>query len=190
MEDDFVYHGSLWVLCRFQSTSPVWRTTPRDISRGTGENQFQSTSPVWRTTHKELPHLVKNIISIHVPRVEDDQSNSGKGTFGVYFNPRPPCGGRQLYNKLNGREKVFQSTSPVWRTTTLTVSDLSSPTNFNPRPPCGGRPLEFNAIEHDKIISIHVPRVEDDIDICVLDVLKLRFQSTSPVWRTTVRCFI
>ena len=57
--------------------------------------------------------------------------------------------------------------------------------DFNPRPPCGGRPAAISAGVISLAISIHVPRVEDDLDICTLCMLKLGFQSTSPVWRTT-----
>ena len=57
-------------------------------------------------------------ISIHVPRVEDDMRNTDTGDVRV----------------------VFQSTSPVWRTTIVRKKSRES------------RP-----------ISIHVPRVEDDL---------------------------
>ena len=57
--------------------------------------------------------------------------------------------------------------------------------DFNPRPPCGGRLRISAAASEYHRISIHVPRVEDDIDICPMCVLKFGFQSTSPVWRTT-----
>ena len=33
---------------------------------------FQSTSPVWRTTALAIPGAPSRMISIHVPRVEDD----------------------------------------------------------------------------------------------------------------------
>ena len=60
------------------------------------------------------------------------------------------------------RERLFQSTSPVWRTTF----------------PFG---LTGDLIK----ISIHVPRVEDDtLEVDDLDDA-VEFQSTSPVWRTT-----
>ena len=35
-------------------------------------------------------------------------------------------------------------------------------------------------------ISIHVPRVEDDSESKYEKIYRLAFQSTSPVWRTTV----
>ena len=37
----------------------------------------------------------------------------------------------------------------------------------------------------NKSISIHVPRVEDDKPYSLLNQFILIFQSTSPVWRTT-----
>ena len=118
--------------------------------------------------------------------MEDDNTLSRRDKANFYFNPRPPCGGRQSgawrYRRLSnfnprppcgGRRTtdgsgtlwgvLFQSTSPVWRTTRYAEHIISIP----------------------RRISIHVPRVEDD-DICTLRVLKLgKFQSTSPVWRTT-----
>ena len=81
-------------------------------------------------------------ISIHVPRVEDDLKN----TLCISFQ----C--------------TFQSTSPVWRTTSLTKSGTCV-----------------------RIISIHVPRVEDDWVIQTIYIIPRLFQSTSPVWRTTLR---
>ena len=62
------------------------------------------------------------------------------GCQAFYFNPRPPCGGRRS-------------------SSTRKMQGL----NFNPRPPCGGRPREYQNLRHRAIISIHVPRVEDDL---------------------------
>ena len=57
---------------KFQSTSPVWRTTSVALSSHEYK-PFQSTSPVWRTTRAVVHILAKIGISIHVPRVEDDK---------------------------------------------------------------------------------------------------------------------
>ena len=171
--------------------------------------KFQSTSPVWRTTsYAGIEDFTKVEISIHVPRVEDDFVKCGARANYVDFNPRPPCGGRRRQavprnsrrvisihvprvedDWANGHKprqpKAFQSTSPVWRTTTRTGKTKQCTLNFNPRPPCGGRRLssptrtetesfqstspvwrtpyagieDFTKVE----ISIHVPRVEDDV---------------------------
>ena len=104
-------------------------------------------------------------ISIHVPRVEDDEAVT---------SPAEDDG-------------EFQSTSPVWRTTRILRRDgylcvisihvprveddswicesIVAAVDFNPRPPCGGRPELLPQTEEKILISIHVPRVEDDGDI-------------------------
>ena len=78
-------------------------------------------------------------ISIHVPRVEDDFHNFKLLSAVLYFNPRPPCGGRLFLLSVQSSFFLFQSTSPVWRTTSIMIVSLIY-----------------------QIISIHVPRVEDD----------------------------
>ena len=173
--------------CRslFQSTSPVWRTTKAIAARERLEcisihvprveddsvlttsyivrGIFQSTSPVWRTTEMFITlHGLNAEISIHVPRVEDDMMINTTGCEQAHFNPRPPCGGRPVDGELMPNLSLFQSTSPVWRTTSP-FFQLSKPREyFNPRPPCGGR-LVFLILDYIAVlISIHVPRVEDD----------------------------
>ena len=56
---------------------------------------FQSTSSVWRTTALSASSMIASL----------------------YFNPRPPCGGRPVTATLGMAGFLFQSTSSVWRTT-------------------------------------------------------------------------
>ena len=56
--------------------------------------RFQSTSSVWRTTGDGNPLRAVEGISIHVLRVEDDNQGFPVDFVDLYFNPRPPCGGR------------------------------------------------------------------------------------------------
>ena len=145
---------------------------------------FQSTSPVWRTTFLIRSPVKPKRISIHVPRVEDDRVPACTTNSPRYFNPRPPCGGRLAISESIEYFALFQSTSPVWRTTTMTVNTAGmimisihvprveddnyffvyvlTVQYFNPRPPCGGR----------------LTRAVDNY-------AGIEFQSTSPVWRTT-----
>ena len=148
------------------------------------------------------------VISIHVPRVEDDCNCSSVCPLFVDFNPRPPCGGRLIFHEKFRAAQEFQSTSPVWRTTENGRDNIIAMANFNPRPPCGGRPcLMTDTRMLSERISIHVPRVEDDtypqnqsVDTSnfnprppcggrhgtsSLTGRVSKFQSTSPVWRTT-----
>ena len=149
---------------KFQSTSPVWRTTYCDkkpftvfsisihVPRVEDDlhlflqqvflQVFQSTSPVWRTTYASVRSDAKVKISIHVPRVEDDGTRCKIGDTGTI---------------------IFQSTSPVWRTTTKEKTINGYENNFNPRPPCGGRHGRVYVLAQSEMISIHVPRVEDDV---------------------------
>ena len=80
------------------------------------------------------------LISIHVPRVEDDDGRPSKTQLEMYFNPRPPCGGRL---KL----MVFQ----------IVFSDISI---HVPRVEDDHMDSNLGGITN---ISIHVPRVEDDL---------------------------
>ena len=190
----------------FQSTSPVWRTTD-EAARFAKICEFQSTSPVWRTTTVNPDSGYEGLISIHVPRVEDDAISAflGKSWEISIHVPRVEddivehwsCGGRC----------GFQSTSPVWRTTknrykakldeiisihvprveddgSVEVTNTTQ-INFNPRPPCGGRRREIAEEKARVAISIHVPRVEDDSRRSWRKSTLRQFQSTSPVWRTT-----
>ena len=123
-------------------------------------------------------------ISIHVPRVEDDRYSHREFDIVVYFNPRPPCGGRRRPDAAVAGWKIISIHVPR-------VED-------DQKRHCPSKAKE---------ISIHVPRVEDDLAVAKLDarwsyfnprppcggrpdydsgaVYSTVFQSTSPVWRTT-----
>ena len=141
---------------------------------------------MWRTTCLEDVCEAVGRISIHVPRVEDDffvldfsrVSSTFQSTSPVwrttedcrdyskgfsYFNPRPPCGGRRACWDAETALCRFQSTSPVWRTTVIVHVSKTNIFNFNPRPPCGGRHFALKYPIKITTISIHVPRVEDDL---------------------------
>ncbi len=56
----------------------------------------------------------------------------------------------------------FQSTFPVWGTTSLITSYSTPSIDFNPRSPCGERLGRWTRYTATKKISIHVPRVGND----------------------------
>ena len=106
----------------FQSTSPVWRTTLQNIRQQTRlrisihvprvEDDLQwAAHPLLKPISIHVPRVeddhgrthceILSSISIHVPRVEDDKKLRAFVIRTLYFNPRPPCGGRpQIKNKL------------------------------------------------------------------------------------------
>ena len=57
------------------------------------------------------------VISIHAPRVGRDRCWSARTSRPRHFNPRAPCGARQLKRDLIHVAKRFQSTRPVWGAT-------------------------------------------------------------------------
>ena len=135
--------------------------------------------------------------------MEDDQLSSVRDFAPVYFNPRPPGGGRQRRRATADAKHRFQSTSPGWRTTAMDFTTENP--YFNPRPPGGGRQCDspmfsypfqstspgwrttrlFSNCRSRESISIHVPRVEDDTVLEWMSSSNVKFQSTSPGWRTT-----
>ena len=59
------------------------------------EMNFNPRPPCGGRHCKSKLHRRKQIISIHVPRVEDDTARPRSRVVCRNFNPRPPCGGRQ-----------------------------------------------------------------------------------------------
>ena len=101
---------------------------------------FHSTLPVWGATPMQIPLPVRPID----------------------FNPRSPCGERQLPALQRGTDG-----------------------HFNPRSPCGER--HFNDVYSVLLddISIHAPRVGSDLTNGVSAMSTPLFQSTLPVWGAT-----
>ena len=88
---------------QFQSTHPVWGATWKRIPVAPGHLRFQSTHPVWGATLPDRPSPHTGKISIHAPRVGcDPTADPVPPGFGD-FNPRTPCGVRQVYRQRNGR---------------------------------------------------------------------------------------
>ena len=123
----------------FQSTRPVWGATLVSSLHNT-RRTFQSTRPVWGATSLVSPLHIDKEVSIHAPRVGRDLGYQSFYSFSAFqstrpmrgatdyaftrwtqtrcFNPRAPCGARQLMDMVQEMD-----------------------TGFNPRAPCGARPL-------------------------------------------------
>ena len=147
---------------------------------------FQSTPSVGRATTMFRKSLRKPSISIHALRGEGDEvsfhfermslkfqstPSVGRATIKwqqrkslhLYFNPRPPWGGRLHWNLMSFYYLRFQSTPSVGRATGADGKNRRISRHFNPRPPWGGRPsagIEF--VESKYLISIHALRGEGD----------------------------
>ena len=65
--------------------------------------------------------------------------DNGSGIDDAHFNPRPPCGERQVVEDLQRRWIKFQSAPSAWRATSINLRPETAMYDFNPRPPRGGR---------------------------------------------------
>ena len=125
----------------FQSTPPVWGATRGSHPRASYTSRFQSTPPVWGATGGDTRPVQTHVFQSTPPVWgATEETVSTFKEFDINFNPRPPCGGRQVCNQ-HGRHDCY----------------------FNPRPPCGGRRAVTSQIVGHIHISIHAPRVGGDV---------------------------
>ena len=211
----------------FQSTPSVWRET-RDPDPIFLQRLFQSTPSVWRETSFAAVISLARQISIHSLRVEGDTLLSGflypvcisihslrvegdskkwlTRQSSNYFNPLPPCGGRQSICGKSYRIFVFQSTPSVWRETIdfttfkglYGISIHSLRVEGDPLAPilfgCFQISIHSLRVEGD-ILCIQIPPVQSDFNplppcggrrfSITKDGEWIPFQSTPSVWRET-----
>ena len=129
------------------------------------EKRFQSTPSVGRATNEFADSIDSAGISIHALRGEGDDRSRKISKGRLYFNPRPPWGGRPGLPVIITTNLTFQSTPSVGRATKRKQPNQSSTDisihalrgegdcpdwqhtdpqiYFNPRPPWGGRHSRF-----------------------------------------------
>jgi len=123
---------------------------------------FQSTLPV-RGATGAVPTFMQEVrISIHAPRAGSDvDALKGKGQFTIsihapragsdmshtpflprhrYFNPRSPCGERQVVLVVRVGKRLISIHAPRAGSDLPAVPQYSDDAHFNPRSPCGERP--------------------------------------------------
>ena len=200
---------SRWAMW-FQSTPPVRGATTRVSWRLQHWQAFQSTPPVRGATFLDNSRGTRSKISIHAPRAGGDVTgivgSAGwllfqstppvrGATKSAYrldgaagnFNPRPPCGGRQICSLFRASGLHFNPRPPCGGRPQRFARNVRGKNDFNPRPPCGGRPprrrvrngrcrgfqstppvrgatgRDFDILEIGKAISIHAPRAGGDL---------------------------
>ena len=122
---------------------------------------FQSTRPVWGATDPYRVRFGQYQISIHAPRVGRDRLMPDLVIAHVHFNPRAPCGARQVEASTTGVNLKFQSTRPVWGATSRGSKYWSSVIFQSTRPVWGATDDTIEETK-PKSISIHAPRVGRD----------------------------
>ena len=102
-------------------------------------------------------------ISIHVPRVEDDAGMTMARIGMTTFQSTSPVWRTTAHGGFGiGGGNAFQSTSPVWRTTKV-VNPRKGVIAFQSTSPVWRTTYIYCRVRSRNGISIHVPRVEDDL---------------------------
>ena len=128
----------------FQSTRPVRGATVR-IQLPQPRGIFQSTRPVRGATMYLLLVSGGNYISIHAPRAGRDIPFLALMVLLQNFNPRAPCGARQIKFPLLPKATHFNPRAPCGARPS-TRATLRRIGHFNPRAPCGARQVSGYAI--------------------------------------------
>ena len=100
---------------------------------------FQSTHPLRGATMANDYKALWYNISIHAPLAGCDIMGFLILLFLLNFNPRTPCGVRQISTTKWSYTNVFQSTHPLRGATKGRRPRPAARRNFNPRTPCGVR---------------------------------------------------
>ena len=109
---------------RFNPRAPCG-ARPSILTRCIPRSMFQSTRPVRGATAMFGRKAQTVAVSIHAPRAGRDGFLDAPLCFCISFNPRAPCGARQMGYSIVHVEKVFQSTRPVRGATKVSWSTFS-----------------------------------------------------------------
>ena len=142
--------------------------------------QFLSTPSARRATHGlDGADRYRNI-SIHALREEGDRRQPGFFPGYFYFYPRPPRGGRLLWEHWKEFMGEFLSTPSARRATCAASNGTERRMDFYPRPPRGGRLERHESVYPDGKISIHALREEGDSTATSVQLLSRYFYPRPP----------
>ena len=125
---------------------------------------FNPRSPCGERLAHPVPISCRIAISIHAPRVGSDRGPPKSVGYRADFNPRSPCGERLFLLRGLGLRYPISIHAPRVGSDCTVLTLRPNRDNFNPRSPCGER-------------------------LCVnmnMSWLRLKFQSTLPVWGATI----
>ena len=146
---------------RFQSTPSVGRAT-RNLRPPESADAFQSTPSVGRATAGQSVVFRIPAISIHALRGEGDGILTVSPLFGLYFNPRPPWGGRLARQKRSDNRLQNFNPRPPWGGRHRRRKDRSGQKQFQSTPSVGRATPAEHRIFKFQLISIHALRGEGD----------------------------
>ena len=123
---------------RFQSTHPLRGATHPDSS-SFSPYEFQSTHPLRGATSRSPPPRWGSGISIHAPLAGCDFRLTRLSDQRLNFNPRTPCGVRQVRLVDDCRRVLISIHAPLAGCDLIAGQKYVKLGDFNPRTPCGVR---------------------------------------------------
>ena len=127
----------------------------------TASKMFQSTRPMrGATTGDDKQNYLYLFQSTRPMRGATSQRSAARRE-DRSFNPRAPCGARRSYSFSPERQKMFQSTRPVWGATYI-LRSLGYQGNVSIHAPRVGRDHKACTRVNPYFVSIHAPRVGRD----------------------------
>ena len=141
---------------------------------------FQSTLPVRGATTIGIPACFQCVISIHAPRAGSDPQKLVYHRLLSYFNPRSPCGERQV---LQSALKLTESISihAPRAGSDVKIGTICSKRLISIHAPRAGSDAGYYPFRICPFISIHAPRAGSDRLAGRKQRTTKRFQSTLPV---------
>ena len=147
---------------------------------------FQSTPSVGRATNRLLGTRDIRLISIHALRGEGDLQDRARSSRSLYFNPRPPWGGRLIAAFGSSPKSKISIHALRGEGDGLTGSESGTARSISIHALRGeGDYIVFCKEKITSRISIHALRGEGDALYTPFTRLFLIFQSTPSVGRAT-----
>ena len=124
----------------FNPRAPCGARHGSTAKRGDGMS-ISTHAPLAGRDPRPRPRRGSTKISTHAPLAGRDRRGLHREEDNYYFNPRAPCGARQLGTEYRNKgQKKFQPTRPLRGATSAARQKLYDAIDFNPRAPCGARP--------------------------------------------------
>ena len=144
----------------FQSTLPMRGATCSSVRAHRARDHFNPRSHAGSDVARIVrqPHIP---ISIHAPHAGSDGRYHARRRTIVHFNPRSPCGERQVIAQETVTNDLFQSTLPM-RGATAASHLFSLPGLFQSTLPMRGATHDRHQVVHLQQISIHAPHAGSD----------------------------
>ena len=171
----------------FQPTRPLRGATLCGLLVFRSGFHISTHAPLAGRDVTTLPFLTRRKISTHAPLAGRDRNKCEFVELHINFNPRAPCGARQIDYWTGCQAVIFQPTRPL-RGATFLACAISSGRSISTHAPLAGRDNGYlRLLLTVENISTHAPLAGRDRSYTIKDVQEFLFQPTRPLRGATDR---